>query len=287
MSSWRIGAVSITRIIEKIDTFPPGLMLPGVTNESVLAHDWLRPDYVTEDGRINLAIQALVVEAPGRLIVVDTCVGNEREGRGNPGWNNLQTRFLQDFAAAGFDRLKVDTVFCTHLHADHVGWNTMKVGDAWVPTFPNARYLMNRKEFEHWAAMREDPRLSPVFTDSIAPIEAAGLFDLIDLDHDLTPELTLISTPGHTPGHASVRIRSRGEEGMISGDFIHHPCQMAKPEGPQGADSDRALAAQTRRATLEALARTKTLLVGTHFPPPTAGYVERENHAFRFRSQDR
>jgi glyoxylase-like metal-dependent hydrolase (beta-lactamase superfamily II) len=282
MHHWQIGAVKITRIVESIDTFDPALMLPGVTASSVAAMDWLQPHFADAGGRIRLAIQALVVETPGKLVVIDTCVGNERTGRGLPHWNNLQTRFLEDFAAAGFDREAVDVVFCTHLHSDHVGWNTMKVAGAWVPTFPKARYLLNRDEYEPWLATPGDPGRDAVLADSIGPIQKAGLLDLIGLDHVICPEIALVSTPGHTPGHASVRINSMGESAMISGDFIHHPCQMATPELPQNADSDRPLAARTRRETLDSLAGQDIVLIGTHFAPPTAGHVHRTADAFRF-----
>lgn len=282
MSTWQIGEVRITRLIESITTFDPAFMLPGVSRASVQALPWLHPHFATPGGDIHLAIQALVVETPTRLIVIDTCVGNERTGRGTPGWNNLQTAFLEDFAAAGFDRHAVDLVFCTHLHSDHVGWNTMKVDGAWVPTFPKARYLLNRAEYDFWNAERAHGGVEAMFDDSIVPILDAGLLDLIELDHVLTPEITLVSTPGHTPGHASVRIVSRGEEAMISGDFIHHPCQMATPDLPQVADSDAALAAATRNQTLAGLANADMLMIGTHFAPPTAGKVRRDGGAYRF-----
>jgi len=282
MADWQIGKVKITRIIEGIDTFDPALMLPGVTARSVVETPWLQPHFADDNGHIHLAIQALVVETSGLLIVIDTCVGNERQGRDLPHWNNLQTSFLEDFAAAGFDRQAVDVVFCTHLHSDHVGWNTMKVGDAWVPTFPNARYLLNRAEFEFWSGQRPQRNLDAMFGDAIQPILDAGLMDLIKLDHRLCDEIALVCTPGHTPGHASVRIVSQGQHAMISGDFIHHPCQMATPELPQSADSDPPLAAQTRRAQLAGLADGDTLLIGTHFAPPTAGHVRTDAKAFRF-----
>lgn len=280
MAQWQVGAVKITSLVENVSTFDPAFMLPGVTREKVQALPWLRPHFANEAGEITMAIQALVVETPALTIVIDTCVGNERQGRGMAGWNGLQTRFLEDFTAAGFDREKIDVVFCTHLHSDHVGWNTMKAGDAWVPTFPKARYLLHRAEYEFWTNEGSEAFLA----DSIEPIAAAGLLDLIELDHRLCEEIVLVSTPGHTPGHASVRIASDGHEAMISGDFIHHPCQMATPHLPQIADSDAPLAAVTRSQLLGQLADSPTLLIGTHFPAPTAGHVCSQGGAYWFKT---
>ena len=284
MLQWTIGEVTVTCIQESESDVPPGFLIPDLTAEQLSAITWLDPRVLGEGGMLRLAIQALVIQAPGRLMVVDTCLGNDKYGREIPGWNGLSTRFLEDFAAAGFDPAKVDTVFCTHLHSDHVGWNTMKSGDAWVPTFPNARYLLGRTEFEFWNKARESGQGSTpaVFEDSIMPLFDAGLVDLIALPHVLSAEITLTSTPGHTPGHASVQIRSGGREGLITGDFIHHPCQMAVPDLPEIADTDPDLAGRTRHQVLGACADDPILVIGTHFATPVAGHVRRDGEVFRF-----
>jgi glyoxylase-like metal-dependent hydrolase (beta-lactamase superfamily II) len=284
MLSWTFGSVTVTCIQESESDVPAGFLIPGLTAERVAEIDWLHPDFLGEGGALRIAIQALVIRSPGRLIVVDTCLGNEKYGREVPSWNGLQTSFLKDFAAAGFDRKAVDTVFCTHLHSDHVGWNTMKCGDGWQPTFPNARYLLGRNEFMFWDDERKAGRGSTpaVFADSIQPLFEVGLVDLIDLPHRVTDDITLFSTPGHTPGHASVQIRSHGLEALITGDFIHHPCQMAVPTLAEIADNDGVLAGRTRRQVLETCAGKPILVIGTHFPRPVAGYVHADGDAFRF-----
>src|SRR5215471_206055 len=208
---------------------------------------------------------SLVVETPSRRIVVDTCLGNDKENRRIPTWNKLQTNFLADLAAAGYPRETIDTVICTHLHVDHVGWNTMLVDGSWVPSFPNARYLMGRVEFAHWTGRDERADMAAVLADSVTPVCEAGLVDLVETDHRICDEISLVPTPGHTPGHVSVRIASRGEEALITGDFMHHPCQIARPEWSSTADSDPDEARRTRAAMLTSLAGAPTLVIGTHF----------------------
>src|SRR5262249_21764325 len=151
----------------------------------------------------------------------------------------------------------------------------------WVPHFPNARYLMGRLEFAHWTSQKERKDMTAVLADSVAPIGDAGLIDLVETDHRICDEISLVPTPGHTPGHVSVHIASCGEEALITGDFMHHPCQIARPEWSSTADSDPALARQTREGMLATLAGTPTLVIGTHFAGRTAGRVVRDGDAFR------
>jgi glyoxylase-like metal-dependent hydrolase (beta-lactamase superfamily II) len=278
---WRIGEVWVTKIVELEVTGGSRFILPQATYEAVLPIDWLRPDFADERGRLKMSIHALVVETPSRRIVVDTCLGNDKENRRIPTWNRLQTSFLADLAAAGYSRETIDTVICTHLHVDHVGWNTMLVDGRWVPTFPNARYLMGRVEHAHWTQQDEREDMTAVLTDSVTPVWNAGLVDLVETDHRICEEISLVPTPGHTPGHVSVRIASGDEESLITGDFMHHPCQIARPEWSSTADSDPALARQTREQTLTRLAGTSTLVIGTHFAGRTAGHVVRDGDAFR------
>ena len=170
---------------------------------------------------------------------------------------------------------------CTHLHVDHVGWNTMLVDGKWVPTFPNARYLMGATEFEYWRDQRENEELISVFSDSVRPVFEAGLVDLVETDHRISPEVSFVPTLGHTPGHVSVRISSKGEEALITGDFVHHPCQMARPAWAATVDYDQTASTATRREVFARLAGTPTLIIGTHFAGATAGRIVRDGDAFR------
>ena len=278
---WRIGEVTVTKLVELEVTGGSRFILPQATYEEILQIAWLQPDFADERGRLKMSIHALVVEAPSRRIIVDTCLGNDKENRRIPTWNKLQTSFLADLAAAGYPRETIDTVVCTHLHVDHVGWNTMLVDGRWVPTFPKARYLMGRVEYAHWTSQLEREDMSAVLADSVTPVWDVDLVDLVETDHRVCDEISLVPTAGHTPGHVSVRIASCGEEALITGDFMHHPCQIARPEWSSTADSDPLLARRTREQMLTRLAGTPTLVIGTHFAGRTAGHVVRDGAAFR------
>jgi len=278
---WRVGEVTVTKIVELEVTGGSRFILPQATYEEVLPISWLQPDFADERGRLKMSIHALVVETPARRILVDTCLGNDKENRRIPTWNKLQTSFLSDLAAAGYPRQAIDTVVCTHLHVDHVGWNTTRESDRWVPTFPNARYLMGRIEYAHWMSQRERDEMIAVLADSVAPVWDAGLVDLVETDHRICDEVSLVPTPGHTPGHVSVRLASQSEAALITGDFMHHPCQIARPGWSSTADSDPKWARQTREQMLSNLADTPTLVIGTHFAGRTAGHIVRDSDAFR------
>ncbi|MFU8817305.1 MAG: MBL fold metallo-hydrolase [Pseudomonadales bacterium] len=277
MLSWQIGAVRVSRIVELTTASLGPHLLPQATPQRLLEVPWLRP-FVDEQGRLVLSIHALVVESQGRTLVVDTCIGNDKP-RSYPRWNHMQSDFLERFQSAGFALDRVDTVLCTHMHVDHVGWNTRWVNGAWAPTFPNARYLYAEREWHHW---RHEPQdYGPVIEDSVQPIFDAGLADLVADDHRVTDEVWLEPTPGHTPGHVSVHIRSQGEEAVITGDMIHHPCQIIHPEWSSTADWDQDQSALTRQAFLQRYGDGPVLVIGTHFAAPTAGTIVRDGDSYR------
>ena len=276
---WQIGDVTVTRVVEIEATGGMSRVIPDAKRERLQEIPWMYPHFADENGRMRGAIHALIVETPDRTIMVDTCVGNDKE-RGNPAWNQLQTEFLGDMEKAGYVLDVIDTVLCTHLHIDHVGWNTMLVDGKWVPTFPKARYLIGQVEFAHWQADTDVDQVA-VMTDSVLPVFDADLVDLVETNHKISDEISLIPTVGHTPGHVSVMIKSNGEEAMITGDFIHHPCQFAHPEWSSSFDTDPVQSAQTRREIFDKYADTPTLIIGTHFATPTAGHLKRDGDAYR------
>lgn len=277
---WRVGAVRIARILELESTGLLGRLIPEATRERVREIGWLYPHFADAEGRMRASIHALVVETPQRRIVVDTCLGNDKP-RPVPAWNRLQTRFIEDMATAGYGADSIDTVLCTHLHLDHVGWNTRLDEGKWVPTFPHARYLIARQEYAHWVAAGTATEQAQVMADSVLPIRDAGLMDLVDTDHVICPEVRLLPTPGHTPGHVSVWIESQGSSALITGDILHHPCQMAHPQWAAVADCDSVQAAAMRRSVLESHGDGPTLIIGTHFATPTAGYLKRDGAGWR------
>ncbi|TML12789.1 MAG: MBL fold metallo-hydrolase [Actinobacteria bacterium] len=208
----RISSVTETELVYSCETFlrrPPSELDPY--------RSWLAP-YLSDDGRFRMVVQAMLVSVDGLRIVVDTCIGNGKEfGPSMADFNGLDTPFIEELSAAGFAPDAVDYVICTHLHVDHVGWNTQLVDGEWVPTFPRARYIMSEPDVRYW---REREALHNPFAVSVQPLVDAGLVDAVATDHRLSPSVSLMPTPGHTPGHVSVHIASQGKSAIITGDMV-------------------------------------------------------------------
>jgi len=281
--SWQIGDVTIRLVRERLAAVDPAGMFPGSNAPDVVAAnaDWLKPHFVDDNGQFPLSIHCLIVNSQGKTIVVDTCLGN-RPIYGFDEMSYIGDQFMTDFRAAGIEPDDVDVVTCTHLHFDHVGWNTILVDGKWVPTFPKASYLFGRIEYEHWDA--GNPGAAVTFGDAVKPVFEAGLATLVETDHRITDEIYLAPTPGHTPGHVSVHIESKGQRAVITGDMMHHPVQLSNGgiDWKMAADVDSPLAAKTRRALRDQLADQPVLLIGTHFAPPTAGHIKRRGSDFAF-----
>ena len=276
---WKVGKVKITKVVELETVGSTRFILPLATNEEIQKLPWLIPHFATDEGRLKMSIHSLVVETPTRRIVVDTGLGNDKQGRNVPTWNDRQGPFLQTLSEAGFAPESIDTVLCTHLHVDHVGWNTRLMDGKWVPTFANARYVFGRAEYEYWRDHSVEPDKVAVFNDSVKPVMDAGKADLVASDARLSDEITLIPTPGHSPGHMSIHIRSDGEEALLSGDVAHHPCQMTHLDWSSTADSDPVQSAVTRRELFSRFADTPALVIGGHF---NAGRIHRDGDGFKF-----
>jgi glyoxylase-like metal-dependent hydrolase (beta-lactamase superfamily II) len=276
---WTVGNVRITKIVELETIGSTRFILPLASNEEIRKSPWLIPHFATEEGRLKMSIHSLVLETPAHRIVVDTGLGNDKQGRNVPTWNNREGPFLETLTEAGFAPNSIDTVLCTHLHVDHVGWNTKLVGGQWIPTFANARYVFGKTEYEYWRDFTDEPDKVAVFNDSVKPIVEAGKAELVASDHRLTHEITLIPTPGHSPGHLSVLITSDGQTGLLTGDVAHHPCQMAHLDWSSRADFDSRQSAATRRELFSRFADTPTLAIGGHF---NAGHIKRDGDAFKF-----
>jgi glyoxylase-like metal-dependent hydrolase (beta-lactamase superfamily II) len=260
----------------------------SATREDVLAIPWLHPHFITPEGLGILSFHALVVDTPTRRIIVDTCWGDEKNRGPWEVRSNLHTTFLRDLEGAGFPRESFDVVLCTHLHADHVGWNTMLVDGKWVPTFPRARYILNKTEFEFWQNPHDLPSgdgfdtvQELTFIDSVQPVYDAGLIDLVEGVHKVCEEITLVPTPGHSAGHVSVHIASCGQEALITGDMTHHPSQLVHPEWGLKEDYDFDQARRTRENVYAEAADKPMLVIGTHWAGVTAGHIRRCGNGYR------
>jgi glyoxylase-like metal-dependent hydrolase (beta-lactamase superfamily II) len=280
---WRVGDVEIARIVEVYGFEDDiSMLLPDATPHYVQQFGWLVPHFATPDGRMIISFQCFVLRSQGRTAMIDTCIGNDRR-REFEVFCNMHNTFLEDLRSAGFPAEQVTDVLCTHLHFDHVGWNTRLVDGNWVPTFPQARYLFGRCEWQHWKHLRDTGGYHHMdhLHDSIDPILAAGLEEYIDADFRLTDEVSLIATPGHTPGHVSVLIESRGERAVITGDLMHNPIQIAVPATEARFDMDKPQAARTRCDFVERFCNTGTLVIGSHFAEPTAGRIVPDGKAWK------
>ncbi len=268
----------ITRV-QEFEAPGIGFLLPDATRENLSAIPWMGP-FVDARGEALGSVHSLILEVGERRIVVDTCVGNDKDRLPFKLWHQRQGPFLAELAEAGFPVESIDTVACTHLHTDHVGWNTRLVDDRWVPTFANARTVVTREEWEHWSTS-DLSAMQTTVDDSVRPLFDAGLVDLVDSTHELADGVVFEPTPGHSPGHVAVRIESRGERAVITGDLVHHPAQFARPGWANQADSDPARADRTRRDFMARYADTPTLVIGTHFSGPTAGRLVKDGDAYR------
>jgi len=280
MEIWKIGDVTITRVVDVLQDIDLTMLIPEATAENLKPMtSWLKPHFVNEDGSIPLSIHTFLVESQGVRILVDTCIGNDKP-RPLPDWDMRQGKFLEQLEEAGAKRETVDVVLCTHLHVDHVGWNTVLENNRWVPTFANARYLIGEKEWQYWKD-EEDPFGAEAKQDSILPVIDAGLVDFVASDHQITPEVSLIPTPGHTPGHVSVQVESEGQRAVITGDLFHHPVQFARPAWKDIADVQSEVAELSREAFMDQYS-DNTLVLGTHFAAPTAGHIVKDDGFYRF-----
>jgi len=284
---WRIGDVEVARIVE-VNAFEDNIamLLKDETAAYLRQHGWLQPHFATPEGLMKISFQAFVLRSRGMNVMIDTCIGADRQ-REYDVFCNLKTTFLEDLAVAGFPAASMHAVLCTHLHFDHVGWNTRLVNGRWVPTFPQARYLFGKQEFDHWTHLRKTGGYHNIehLHDAIDPVVAAGLVDYISPHHQVTEEVSLFPTPGHTPGHVSVLIRSRGEEAVITGDLMHHPIQLVDPLRHGNFDMDKAQGALTRQAFVERFANSKVLVIGSHFCDPTSGWIERHGRGWKLRTE--
>ena len=278
-----VGDIEISSVVETDMLMTPTSLIPEASAEGMARHrEWLAPDYVNEDGNLIVTIRTYVVRTRHHTILVDTGFGSGKS-HGMPPENERKGNFLHDLQIAGVAPDAVDIVLCTHLHIDHVGWNTRLENGRWVPTFPRARYLFGRKDWEYFSTNDAAAGAGrDVIDESVRPVVEAGQVDLIDGTHAIEDGVLVEPLPGHTPGQVSLRLTSNGKEALLIGDLMHHPVQCAEPQWNSVACADVELARAARRRFLERYAETNVRVLTAHFAAPTGGYIVTAGNAWRF-----
>jgi glyoxylase-like metal-dependent hydrolase (beta-lactamase superfamily II) len=278
-----LGDLTVHRIIEQETTFLPALeMLPGLTADLLEENTpWMREAGAIDDsGVLILCFQSYVVKTPHHTILVDSCIGNDKPRPLRPKWNmKTDNTYMRGLASAGFSVGDIDFVMCTHLHVDHVGWNTRLENGRWVPTFPNARYIFDKGEFDYWTEQNATTPVPP-FGDSVLPVIEANQAEIVRHDYEIGDHVRILPTPGHTPGHVAFAFGRGKDTAVASGDLMHSPLQARYPELSAKFDVDQMQSATTRRNFLERYCDTDTLCCTAHFPSPSTGRIRRWGDGF-------
>ena len=278
-----VGDLTIHRAIEQETRFLPAFeMFPQLTRELLGENRaWLRQaGALDEKDVLILCFQSYIVRTPHHTILIDSCIGNDKPRPLRPKWNmKTDDTYMQALKAAGFTVNDIDFVMCTHLHVDHVGWNTRLENGRWVPTFPKARYVFAKSEFDYWTETHAKTPV-PAIGDSVMPIVEARRHEVVGDEHAIGDHVRILPTPGHTPGHSAFRFGRGKDEAVFSGDLMHSPLQALYPELSMKFDVDQAAAATTRRSFLERYCDTDTLCCTAHFPSPSVGKVRRKGNGF-------
>jgi glyoxylase-like metal-dependent hydrolase (beta-lactamase superfamily II) len=287
MDRLTVGEATLFRVEEMVDTSFTGRgFFPAFDPEVLRPHlGWLAPNYyIVERDALVFSMHSWVVKTGRHTVLIDTCIGNDKDRMPRAHWHQLNTPFLDRLRTSGTAPEAVDYVMCTHMHADHVGWNTRLTDGRWVPTFPNARYLFSRVEYEHWVAHPDpNPIRRNAIHDSVLPIVEAGRAEMIEDGHEVDGAFTVELAPGHTPGNVHIRLASRGAEAVFSGDVIHHPIQVHRPDWSTVACLDPIASAASRRRLLETCSARGALLLPAHFPAPHGARVRASGNGFELR----
>jgi len=278
-SAIELGDIKIRRIIEQEGPFfPVHDFFPKFTPEMMAENShWLQPRFIDKDGMLLLCIQSYIVETPHHKILVDTCCGNHKPRPLRPFWHMMASdRYEKNLAAAGYAVEDIDFVMCTHLHVDHVGWNTRLENGRWVPTFPNARYIFSDKELAFWTDReKQNPEAAPWMTDSVLPVVAAGRVDVVKSEYAFNDYVELLPAPGHTIDQFNVLAGKPGHNALITGDMVHSPIQVRYPEIGMMSDWNSEIAGESRNRLFSRFCDTSTLICTGHFPSPSAGRITR------------
>ncbi|WP_419906824.1 MBL fold metallo-hydrolase [Hoeflea sp.] len=276
----KIGDVEVWRILEINAPFltPEELFPTAGPDVAKIVESHVKGGVCRQSGRIILPVQGFLLKTPSHNILVDSCVGNDKTNATMADWNmRSDTRFMAALTAAGVSTEEIDYVLCTHLHPDHVGWNTRLEDGRWVPTFPNARYLMPAADEEVQRSRNAD-----LYVESVLPVIAAGQAELVEAGHMLGDHVTLMPTPGHTHGHVCIKVKSGDHEAVITGDAMHSTVQCWYPQWHFKFDTDAEMAVASRRRLLEEASESGCIVVGSHFLLPSLGHVRSDKGSFRW-----
>lgn len=286
MNSHQFGETSVVRVTEQCGiSFAPDQLFAHWDPALLEQHrDLMIPTCFDEaEARFINSVHTWVVRTPKHVILIDSCGGNHKNRPGMDQFHQQNLPFLERLAEAGVTPEEVDFVCCTHLHVDHCGWNTKLLDGRWVPTFPNARYIFSKAEHDHWAGPGRTGVFAEIYEDSVLPVVASGQADIIDGDGPMDNGLILHSTPGHSPGHIALEFVDQGRRGIFSGDIMHQPLQVYRPEWNTTFCQDQDQARASRRWLLEYAAEQQATVFTAHFAGSSAGLVDRQGDAFDWR----
>ena len=282
MDWFTLGEATIHRVEEMTAKMPLAMFGEELIAQSA---DWLHPRWANADGTWDMVVQSWIVVVDSRVVVIDPCVGNGRSLPHFALFDNLDTPFIERFAATGIRPEDVDAVFCTHLHSDHCGWNTTLRDGRFVPTFPKARYLLAQRELDRWnpdrPGYRHVPENAGIFEASVQPVIEAGLVDVVGEFHHISPSLQTQPAYGHTLGHSVVHLASAGKEAWFTGDVFHHPIELIHPEIDANTCDDFSQTIVTRNRLIDAFVARGALIIPAHFAAPHVGHL-REAGGKRF-----
>jgi glyoxylase-like metal-dependent hydrolase (beta-lactamase superfamily II) len=282
-----LGDIKIRRIVEQeAPFFPVHDFFPNFTKDMLAENShWLQPNFVDANGMLVLCIQSYLIETRHHRILVDTCVGNHKPRPHRPFWDKMESdRYERNLAAAGVGVGDIDFVMCTHLHVDHVGWNTRLENGRWVPTFPKARYVFADRELEFWTERHsQNPDAAAWMTDSVLPVVAAGRVDVVKSDYAFNDLVQLVPAPGHTIDQYCVLAGKSGHDALVTGDMVHSPVQVKYPEIGMMSDWDSKVAGETRNRLFSRFCDSSTMICTGHFPSPSAGRITRDAADGRFK----
>jgi glyoxylase-like metal-dependent hydrolase (beta-lactamase superfamily II) len=286
---FNVGEATILQVEESVQpSFIPQQLLPDCSEEALAKHmHWMNPVHYDPDaGKFRTSVRSYLVRTGRHIVLIDCCGGNHKNRPYFPRFHQRDHDWLGKLAAAGVKPEQVDYVMCTHLHADHVGWNTVLRDGRWQPTFPNAKYIAHRAELDRWNPKHASYRFSPhnefTWEDSILPVIEAGQSVAVDDGYELDGTLTVEPAPGHTLAHVAIRLRSKDKQALFSGDVMHVPLQVHYPHWGTSLDDDPALGVRSRLQLLESVAESGTLLLPTHFIPAEGCFIRRTSEGFAF-----